>query len=81
MWWGWSVQVRVGAGLGCHSELGSEGMGFVAGAVTSRALSLCLRFLAGPLPRHYSGCKNRVWHQSARETLRKAGAVITYQGT
>lgn len=41
----------------------------------------CLRFSAGPLPRHYSGCKNRVWHQSARKTLRKAGAVITYQDT
>lgn len=29
-WWGWSVQVRVAAGLGCHSELGSEDMGLIS---------------------------------------------------
>lgn len=68
-WWGWSVQVRVAAGLSCHSELGSEDMGLISCAVTSCALSFRLRFSAGPLPRHYSGCKNRVWHQSASETL------------
>lgn len=59
-----------------------EDMGFAACAVTSHALALCHQSLAGPVPRHYSACKNRVWHQSASKKLvRRAGPVTTFQDT
>lgn len=49
-------------------------------SVTSHALALCHQSSAGPVPRSYSGCKNRAWHQSAcGKLVRRTGAVATFQ--